>query len=257
MKILRRIAISFSLYSRIPVPYFEWKEADLKYSLMFFPWVGAIIGGISVGLYYIACRFSTPFVVTLMILGMVPLIVTGGFHLDGFMDVTDAVSSYGDMSKKLEILKDPHIGAFAVIGLIKYLMTYAIALGLLIAYGDSDAVWIYGGFFVISRCVSGITSLYFKKARTSGMLHGETDGTPASVKVGLIVELIAVIAIMAWLNWIITLTGLVMLAGWTLFYRKWSYRTFGGVTGDTAGYFVTVCECLTTYGIVIGMLIRG
>ena len=55
----------------------------------------------------------------------VPLLVTGGIHLDGFMDTTDARSSYGDMEKKLAILKDSHVGAFAVIGCSFYLILSA------------------------------------------------------------------------------------------------------------------------------------
>ena len=45
----------------------------------------------------------------------IPLLVTGGFHLDGYMDTMDALHSYQKKEKKLEILKDPHIGAFSVI----------------------------------------------------------------------------------------------------------------------------------------------
>ena len=44
----------------------------------------------------------------------------GGFHADGFLDVSDSLCSYGSREKKLEILKDPHIGAFAVIRLAVY-----------------------------------------------------------------------------------------------------------------------------------------
>ena len=53
------------------------------------------------------------------------LLVTGGIHLDGFMDTTDARSSYGDREKKLAILKDSHVGAFAVIGCSFYLILSA------------------------------------------------------------------------------------------------------------------------------------
>lgn len=54
----------------------------------------------------------------------VPLLVTGGIHMDGFLDTMDAVHSYGDRSRKLEILKDPHLGAFAVISFGVYMMLY-------------------------------------------------------------------------------------------------------------------------------------
>ena len=44
--------------------------------------------------------------------------------MDGFLDTMDAIHSYGDRSRKLEILKDPHLGAFAVISFGVYMMLY-------------------------------------------------------------------------------------------------------------------------------------
>lgn len=51
---------------------------------------------------------------------LIPIAVTGGFHIDGFMDTMDAFHSYKPREEKLAILKDSHIGAFAVIMLASY-----------------------------------------------------------------------------------------------------------------------------------------
>lgn len=56
MHILKSLVIAFSIYSKIPVPQFEWKEEDMKYMLCFFPWVGAVIGG-CVYLWISLCRW--------------------------------------------------------------------------------------------------------------------------------------------------------------------------------------------------------
>ena len=55
---------------------------------------------------------------------LLPLLVTGGIHLDGFLDVADARSSHQSRARKLEILKDSHVGAFAVIAMGCYLLLY-------------------------------------------------------------------------------------------------------------------------------------
>ena len=47
MHIIRGIAVAFSTYSKIPMPQFVWKEEDMRYSMCFFPWIGAVIGAIS------------------------------------------------------------------------------------------------------------------------------------------------------------------------------------------------------------------
>ena len=44
MRIIKSFFIAFSMYSKIPMPQFAWKDEDMRYALCFFPWVGAVIG---------------------------------------------------------------------------------------------------------------------------------------------------------------------------------------------------------------------
>lgn len=117
--------IAFSMYSKIPMPQFAWKDEEMKYMLCFFPWVGAVIGG-CVYLWQIVCEKFAVGMVCYTLIGMaIPLMITGGFHVDGFMDTMDAFHSYQEKEQKLNILKDSHIGAFAVITLGIYGLVYA------------------------------------------------------------------------------------------------------------------------------------
>ena len=118
MKIIKSFIVAFSMYSRIPMPKFNWESEDMKYHLIFFPWVGAVIGGLEYLLYIFYETYQLPSLVMALLAIAIPLIVTGGFHLDGFMDMEDAMSSWQTREKRLEILKDPHIGAFSVINVI-------------------------------------------------------------------------------------------------------------------------------------------
>ena len=124
MKILRWMAVTFSLYSRIPMPRFTWEEDDMAHSLMFFPLVGAVIGALIWVINVPSFMSEIPMAVKVMLTILAPILVTGGFHLDGFMDTEDALNSYAVREKKLEILKDPHTGAFAVISLVKWMLIY-------------------------------------------------------------------------------------------------------------------------------------
>ena len=114
MTTLRSLVIAFSMYSQIPMPQFT----------CFFPWVGAAIGGITMFWWWFCGKFSVGNVAFAMIGTAIPLAVTGGFHVDGFMDTMDAFHSYQPREKKLEILKDSHIGAFSVICLVLYELIY-------------------------------------------------------------------------------------------------------------------------------------
>lgn len=259
MKIFRWMAVTFSLYSRIPVPRFEWREDDMAHSLMFFPLVGAVIGALIWVINVPSFMAEVPVAVRVMLTILVPIAVTGGFHLDGFMDTEDALRSYADRDKKLEILKDPHIGAFAVIGLVKLLLTVAAAVTVIVIKGDRDP-GLFGAFgliFVVGRCLSGLTSLSFKKARKSGMLYEETRKEQRSVKSVLILFLVAAPLAASRLNPVAGLTVIASFILSTAFYRFKIYREFDGVTGDTAGWYLSFSETLACVLLAIVMLVFG
>ena len=87
MHILTSLAIAFSMYSKIPMPQFEWKEEDLKYALCFFPLVGGVIGALVVLWIYFCSLAGIGTLFRTAVLCVIPLAVTGGIHADGFMDV--------------------------------------------------------------------------------------------------------------------------------------------------------------------------
>ena len=83
MRILKSLCISFSLYSKIPVPQFAWEEDDMKYVLCFFPWIGVVTGALLLLWSYICKWLSIGNLAFTCIGTALPLLVTGGFHADG------------------------------------------------------------------------------------------------------------------------------------------------------------------------------
>lgn len=258
MRLLRTIAVTFAQYSRIPVPVFVWEDDDMKYSMSAFPLVGAVIGAVFYALFRLAqlpMLSGMPGIALCMLLTAVPVIMTGGFHVDGFMDVSDALSSYGSREDKLRILKDPHIGAFAVIRLAVCGLIYIASLD--IALGRSDAEQAAAGYdplkmaviiaagFALSRGLSAIGVLNFRSARKEGMLFYEASCAGKGRKGNNIIcslWIILAAAVMVCADYtagVLAAAAALISFGW---YRYKSYKEFGGITGDTAGYFVTVCE---------------
>ena len=119
--------IACSMYSRFPVPQTRWTRAGMKYALCFFPLVGAAIGACVCLMAWLARKLSLGSVAFAGIGTALPLLLTGGIHMDGFLDTVDARSSCQPRERKLEILKDPHTGAFAIIGCGVYLLLYGSA----------------------------------------------------------------------------------------------------------------------------------
>jgi len=116
------------MYSKIPMPHLNLEEKDMRYVMGFFPLVGLVLGACQFIWYKLSVFLGVPNVSRALIFLVLPVIVTGGIHVDGYMDTSDAIHSYGDREKKLSILKDSHIGAFAVIRLLVYSAVYFAAL---------------------------------------------------------------------------------------------------------------------------------
>ncbi len=225
------------------MPRFEWKEDDMATSLDFFPLVGVVIGALICLINIGPVAQINPYVRAILSV-LFPIFITGGFHLDGFMDTSDALNSYGEHDKKLEILKDPHIGAFSVISLVK-LILIALASSVYILTSEEltvETVIICALIFVVSRCISGLTSLFLKKAKKSGMLSREAGSVRKEAVVLLTVQLIAAAGAMIILDPVTAIPVLAFFAGYTLYYKYKTNKEFGGVTGDTAGLLVSVSE---------------
>lgn len=246
MKLLRTIAVTFALYSRIPMPHFEWKDEDMKYSISLFPWVGAVIAVFFAAVYKAAAALDLPAAAACLLMTAVPLIITGGFHVDGFMDVSDALSSYRTREEKLEILKDPHIGAFAVIRLcITGLIFTAALIMILNAEHAADLMYITAAGFFIARAFSALAVLTFRSARNEGMLFYESScaGQKRNANLALCaLWLTASAGLVIFIDMTAGITAVASAAAVFGWYRYKSYKEFGGITGDTAGWFVTVCE---------------
>ncbi len=237
MRLLRTIAVTFAQYSRIPVPVFEWDQQDMVYSMSAFPLVGAV-----------------PAAAAALLMTAVPVIVTGGFHIDGFMDVSDALSSYADREEKLRILKDPHIGAFAVIRLALLGLIYIASVIIIASYGSTSRqltdpgaiiVMILSAGFVLSRCLSAYSVLTFRSAKNEGMLYYEASSAGKGRKANLACVSVWAIAACIFMISMDPAAGIIVILTCScvfVWYRHLSYSRFGGITGDTSGWLVTVCE---------------
>lgn len=105
MSIIKSMVIAFSMYSKIPMPHLELDEKDMKYVMGFFPLIGLITGTLVYGWIYAGKILYVPDISRTLVLIILPVIITGGIHVDGYMDTCDALNSYGDREKKLAILR--------------------------------------------------------------------------------------------------------------------------------------------------------
>ena len=240
MWLLNAMIIAIAMYSKIPMPRVDWNEKNMRYAMCFFPLVGVIIGVLEIvagNLITIWKGEGTFFYA--VVLTLIPVFITGGIHLDGFADTMDAKSSYGDREKKLEILKDPHTGVFAIISLCCY---FLLCVGIF-SEMRTERLFAAALVFVFSRSLSGISVVTFQAAKNSGLLRTFQDGAQKrNVRIVLIFWLLA-----AGVGFYLTAGlcgGAAAVVGLAVFfyYYQFSRKQFGGITGDLAGYFLQLCE---------------
>lgn len=244
--------IAFSMYSRLPALQCDWSEENMKYVMCFFPWIGIVIGALCFGWTALAGWLGVNAALRNVILMLVPVAVSGGIHLDGLLDTADAMSSWRPREKRLEILKDSHAGAFAII-------TCAVYFFLL--YGTLDMVRgeliaVYSFTFVVSRSLSGFSVVTFPKASAKGTLAGfaknaETKVIQRTLVCYLVLAAVGMLALQP-------VYGAAALAGaglTFLWYYRMAMKNFGGINGDLAGCFLSVCELVMPLALVIMELI--
>ncbi len=248
LKIIKSIIIAFSLYSRIPVSTFKWEDEEYRHAISFLPLVGIVIGGLCILAAYMMGLIEVPVYIAVAFISAIPLLITGGFHMDGFMDVTDALSSYSDREKSLQIMKDPHIGAFSVLSLITYGLLWFSGMGLVIyAYyetGDMTYIYIFGIFFYLVRGFCAVTSLLFKKGRKDGMLSRETKNPAIADEVFLALQACFGTGLVAAFDFTLGVVVTAVILLFTAYYGWLCNKKFGGVTGDTAGLFIAEGELI-------------
>lgn len=240
MIMLKSFASAFLMYSRIPMPKVEWKDENRRYALCFFPLVGSVVGGLLLLWRYFCEQLDFGTIFTGMVSVIIPIIVTGGFHLDGFCDVIDAKSSFGDKKKKLSIMSDPHVGSFAIIYLVVYLI---LQTAVMCEINSFETLVIISLGFILSRAMSGIGAICLKSAKTDGTLQSfvKTSHNKITISVLVITAVITGFAMIffSFVSGIIAIIGTLCCF---IIYRTSAYKNFGGVTGDTSGWFLQICE---------------
>ena len=238
-KIWNSFLIAFAMFSKIPVPRADWDKENMRYMMCFFPLIGVVIGALLQGLGIFCTWLSFGDTMRGAAFVLLPVLVTGGIHMDGFLDTTDALSSWQPREKKLEILKDSNAGAFAVIVACCYFLA---CFGFWTELSGRQVLVLSGGY-VLSRSMSGLSVASFPCARKTGTVAAFSDAVQErTVMTCLYILLFLSAGFMCLLD--AKLGTAAVVGAWCTFfwYYCMSMKQFGGITGDLAGCFVQTCE---------------
>jgi len=235
-----------SMFCSIPCPVHIWDEEARPYMLLFLPVIGLEMGLLWCLTCFLCRYFAVPFLVTGLILSLFPYFVIGFIHLDGYMDVTDAIRSYRDLEKRRMILKDSHVGAFAVIGcVILMIASFAFCAS---AQGDCRIL-----IFIpmVSRCCSALAVTCLRPMSTSQYAGAFKEGVSKNQPIILTAMLVIGVIGAYFLCGKYVLVLLAGLVGYAFALRK-GFRGLDGMNGDISGYALTLSElaCLAAWALM-------
>ena len=250
--LFKSLCTAVSAYSIIPVPYYEWDKESSAYAICFLPVIG-FVNAILFALWIFICRLTgLSAILFAAVASAVPVFVTGGIHMDGFMDTVDALASHQPKERKLEIMKDPNCGAFSVIYCVIYFMIMTGLFYELFKMPGEIVLYVCPAY-VFSRILSAFCAINISHARKNGMLDAVTEHVKkVPCNIALMVLFIIVGTAVTVIDIPTGLAGIAAVIIWTIIYRRFAVKTFGGVTGDTAGFFLQMAEVIYIIAVLIG-----
>lgn len=253
MHIIRGIAVAFSTYSKIPMPQFVWKEEDMRYSMCFFPWIGAVIGAILWGMVSVVCVIGNQYACIYSDISCAPAYYHRGLPCGWVYGYHGCIAFVSAQRAKTGNFKGfPHWSFFCdQAGGIRVDLCGGSFPDCGLPCAGSVLLWI---FPVPLPEWSERGLLPFRKNGWDALSFAST-AHERGVKGALYAQTLLCVLFMLWLS---LLAGiLAVAAAFAVFgYYRWrSYREFGGITGDTAGYFLTLCEGAMAVAAAVSVLI--
>ena len=164
--------------------------------------------------------------------------LTGGLHLDGLMDSSDAIFSRRDRETRLEILSDTHAGSFAVMSCVVTLLAKTLLFSELLTPNVNPSL-----IPVYSRLGMAVLLNNLPFAKSGGL--AVTLGSSRNQKHNVIFAVMMLLLVLAG-----TWTESLVFAASFLFWRRLCMRMFGGISGDLLGAFVEISEVFMLAGMV-------
>ena len=228
------IALTFLTRLPLPAPKVEVSSEEFSKSYRYYPLVGLVIGLF----LWLLAKGLTPYFPPLVLgalLLVAELVLTGGLHLDGFMDSMDGLLSARSPERILEIMKDSRIGAHACMALVGLLL---LKFALLASLSPSQFPLLLV-MPMLSRWVFQIGVIGFPYARPQGLgqgIHETTHWIPFLLTGGVVLGISVLLTGFA---------GLITFGVCVITVTLWSTKIsslLGGLTGDLYGAIIELSE---------------
>lgn len=238
-------------FSWIPCPCKIWDEKSRKWMLALMQMAGFMTGLIQLGFFLIIKYLSeyhdytTPIFLAAGILTVMPFLLTGFIHLDGYMDCCDAIMSRRPLEDRKRILKDSRVGAFAVVMSICLFLIYFVSmLEIVMSISNCAKMVSVAMIPVVARFFASNDVLRLKPMETSQYknVYGDNGNTKyqrVCIGVGLtIVIMYIAISYIVFAETKYVFIGVIATAIGQVCARSIAVKNLGGINGDIAGYSI-------------------
>jgi adenosylcobinamide-GDP ribazoletransferase len=207
-------------------------------SLGWFPFVGAALGGVVGGTWWLAERLWPRPVAAGLVL-VVNAACTGLLHVDGLADAADGLLPHADRDRRLEIMRDPGVGAFGMFAVAIAIVLEATALATRSAsIGLPVALW------CASRSFVATVPAVVPYARVVGIATPLLDNATVWPALALVPAIIVGTVAAGVAGTLAVITAVTVGAATIAF----AVRRVGGFTGDVLGAAIVLAE---TAGLVV------
>jgi len=245
----RAFFMALGMFSIIPVPKNSWSDKYLRFMMPLLPIVGVIFGFLWYGAAYLLSISIVPPILQSAAVTLIPFILSGFLHLDGFIDTSDAVLSRRNLEEKRRILKDSHLGAFGAVMLCCLFLLQFCATYVIVTENKQLETLIF--IPAVSRIVSGFMMLKLKPMSEGSYASAYRTGVKFRHTLMILFELCLVGFASYWFFGAKMLITLGVMLGVGVFTAVHLHRQFKGFSGDLCGCVITISElagllCLAT-----------
>jgi len=244
--------MALGMFIGAPLPFHIWDEKLTPIMIVSFPLVGAIIGVIWWVAGVLLLMPGFPLVMVAALLTVAPFFIAGFIHLDGYMDTSDALLSRRPLEDKLRILKDPNVGAFAVVMLGILFLLQLAAMFTIVDGGRFLALLIT--ICIISRCCSALAIFAMRHMPASNYIAMIGKNISAVNKISVMVIAICAFGFSFFYAGVYGLIVALAVAVGYMWAIWVVYRGFKGISGDLLGYALVISEL---FGLIALALLQG
>ena len=251
---MKRFISILQFMTRIPINIDTGFDEEFHKTITYFPLVGLVLGvliyiiGLVSGIFFDS--FITSIIVTLAL-----VILTGGLHIDGLGDTFDAIYSYRDKERMLEIMKDSRLGTNSLLAIMFLIL---LKIGFIYSIINNNLLWTVIFMPVVARL--GVIVMMYKTVtpRENGMGNlfiGKASTSMFTIAILytiiLMIGISKLILLASTFEAMMLISTIIILFIFNNLFKKHIHKKIDGVTGDILGCTIELGELIYLFCIYL------